>query len=260
MVGNGFVTLPNYTICGAASDSLLMVLMISGLVTFMVFVAGIVFGTKDESSEEGILRRKPLLVPSFVFIITLILVIALFPHPMAEYQGLNSTQMNFSGSDSTNFRIHDGIPYSNTIEIQASCNLEYDESLILQTDIYQNDTLIDTVTTVFNGTSLNPTVSREFVVTLPTGLIEVHVSSSQYHNDFPVSRTSWITIAISQHLASGFINEVMTWQTYTFLLTAGSFFLLVGGLCVGREDKKRIRREKYDQEPPREGEVYIRRA
>jgi hypothetical protein len=36
-------------------------------------------------------------------------------------------------------------------------------------------------------------------------------------------------------------------------------FLVLGGICIGREDKTRRSEEEIDQEPPREGEVYFRK-
>jgi len=260
MVGNGLVTHQGYTICGAASDSLVMVLMISGLITFIVFVVGFKYDTEDDAPEHGFLRRKPLTLPSFVFVISLILVIAIAPHPMAQYYGPNETQMHFLESDTTNFRVYDGIAYSYIIEIYVSFFIEPDESLIVQADIYQDDTLIDSGMLEINGTILDPWVSGELSTAVPAGLYEVRISYSQYDNGAlkPVSR--WATVIISQPLVSGFFTEVMTWQSYAFLLIAGSFLFILAGCCVGREDKKRIRQEPYDQEPPREGEIYIRRA
>jgi len=49
MVGNDLVSNIGYIISGAASESLFMVLTITGIVTLMVLVAVFVLGTNDDA-------------------------------------------------------------------------------------------------------------------------------------------------------------------------------------------------------------------
>ncbi|MHA1577454.1 MAG: hypothetical protein ACTSU3_08850 [Candidatus Thorarchaeota archaeon] len=253
MVGNDLVSNIGYVICGAASESLSIVLTITSIITLMVLVAVIVFGTNDDAPEEDFLRRKPLLVPSFVFVITLVLVIGLAPHPMAQYYGPNEVQRYFNESADANFRVHDdGIAYQNRILIYVSEFLEPDEADIIEVAFYQNDTLVTSVSMVINGTPLSNHASGELIVELEPGWYQVRINA--------VRTVTWKTLTISQRLTSGFFDEVLDWETYTFILSVISFFFILSGLCIAREDKKRFSYERIDQEPPKDGADYARRA
>ena len=191
-------------------------------------------------------------MPSFAFVITLVLVIGLAPHPMAQYLGPNEVQRHFNESADANFRVHDGIAYQNRILIYVSEYLESDEADIIEVEFYQNDTLVTSVSMVINGTPLSNHASGEFIIQLEPGLYQVRINA--------VRTVTWKTLTISQRLASGFFNEVLAWESYTFFLSVSSFFFILSGLCVAREDKKRFSYERIDQEPPKDGADYARRA
>lgn len=251
MVGNGFVSDTSYVICGAASESIFIILTITFTVTLMVLIAGIVFGTDGDSPEHRFLRRKPLLLPSITFVITMVLVIALVPHPMAQYHGPNEVQMHFEESDDAIFRVYDGIAYRDTAIIYVNVFLEPTESILVVAEFYQNETLVASGSIEINAT-LGSSVSGEFSLHLEPGLYEVRARR--------VGGASWVTHIVYQPLVSGFLNEVLMWESYRFMLIVGSFFFFLAGLCVGREDRKRYSYERIDQEPPKDGAEYARRA
>ncbi|MDF1539770.1 MAG: hypothetical protein P1Q69_12790 [Candidatus Thorarchaeota archaeon] len=258
MIGIDFVSRPDYTVCGAAYDSLVTVLVISATVTLMALVLGIVLGSREEGQEPGFFRRKPLILPSFAFVITMILVIGLYPIPMAQYHGLNEVQMHFNASDTANFSTYDGIAYQSAIVIHALTYLESGESVVVQVEIKQESTVIATATIDLNGTSLGSMTDEEIQVQLQPGQYEIEISYLQFNYGTPVSDSKWISVVLSQPLASGFFDEVLEWEMYMFFIIAGSFFFILIGLCAAREDKKRFSQEKIDQEPPRDGEIYAR--
>ncbi len=171
---------------------------------------------------------------------------------MAQYLGPNEVQRHFNESADANFRVHDGIAYQNRILIYVSEYLESDEADIIEVEFYQNDTLVTSVSMVINGTPLSNHASGEFIIQLEPGLYQVRINA--------VRTVTWKTLTISQRLASGFFNEVLAWESYTFFLSVSSFFFILSGLCVAREDKKRFSYERIDQEPPKDGADYARRA
>lgn len=255
MIGNEIFPDSGYAILGAATDSLVMVISIAGAVAFLVLILGVFIDTNreigysNEPQEHGFLRKKPLFVPSIAFMVTLLLVIALVPHPMSSYHGLNEEQIYSSRDDVSVFRVYDSIAYQSAIEIHILCFLTPTQVLTVRINFLQNDTEITRIEITMNGNSLSEAVTEDLVIHIEPGLYEVEVPGSNYYS-----------VSLSQPLVSGFFDEVLDWETYSFFLYAGSFLFILVALCVGREDKTRISQEKIDQEPPREGEVYIKRA
>ncbi len=254
MVGIDFITNPDYSICGAASDSLVTVLVISGTVTLMALVFGIVLGSMGDGQEHGFFRKKPLILPSFAFVISVVLVISLYPIPMAQYHGLNEVQLEYYNADTTNLRVYDGIAYQSSVDILAVCPLEAGESTVFHLDFKQNDTIVESISIVVNATSPsqgNQATGETFVQIQP-GLYEVEIS-------YTSPTVGYYTVTVTQRLASGFFDEVLEWDTYTFMLTVVSFFFILGGICVAREDRTRISQEEIDQEPPRDAYDYYKK-
>ncbi len=250
MVGNDPIVDSGYVMLGAATDSLVMVLAYSGAVTFLVLMVGVFIGTR---SEEGVLRWlkiKPLLIPSFTFVITLFLVIALIPHPMADYHGLNEAQIQYyTGDHSTHITLYDGIAYQSAVDIHVVCTLEESESTTINVDFKQDGEVITSQSISLNGNALSPTISDDTFISIQPGQYDVEVSWLGVH---------YYTVTLSQPLVSGFFNEVLAWESYKFLLIAGSFFFILGGLCIGKEKRTRFRQEEVDEEPPKDGAAYAR--
>jgi hypothetical protein len=255
MVGNGNLSNSIFVICGAASDSLVMVLSISGAVAFFALMLGLFVGTKrnigytNEPLEHGILRTKPLLVPSLAFVISLVLVIALVPHPMSAYHGPNEQQIHFYEEDMSKFTVYDSAAYQNTIEIHVLAFLDSSETLEVRVTFHQNDTEIATTSATLVGNSLSQVVTEDLTIQLQPGQYEVEVPGRNYNS-----------VTLSQPLVSGFFDEVLDWETYTMLMTVGSFFFVLLGLCYSTETRKRYSYERIDQEPPKDGADYARRA
>ncbi|MHA1908949.1 MAG: hypothetical protein ACW98Y_16725 [Candidatus Thorarchaeota archaeon] len=253
MVSDGLITHPGYAICGAAADSLVTVLSMAGAVAFLVLMVGVFLGIRSEDGSLRFLRVKPLFLPSFVFVITLVIVVAFVPHPMASYHGLNEVQFQYYTTEFTeDVRVYDGVAYQSAIDILVVCNLESDESITVYVDFKQNNTTLETASLNLDGNAFGAQVTGEVAIQIQPGLYEAEVR-------YLPGYASFSTVTLSQPLTSGFFNEVLTWETYTMMMIVGSFFFILGGICIGREDRTRISQEKIDQEPPRDGAAYARR-
>ncbi|MCK5152288.1 MAG: hypothetical protein KAQ65_10615 [Candidatus Thorarchaeota archaeon] len=255
MIGNEIFPDSGYAILGAATDSLVIVISIAGAVAFLVLILGVFIGTNreigysNEPQEHGFLRKKPLFVPSIAFVVTLLLVIALVPHPMSSYLGLNEEQIYSYEDDVRVFRVYDSVAYRSAIEIHILCFLTRTQILTVRINFLQNDTEITSIETTMNGNSLSETVTEDLVINIQPGLYEVEVPGSNYYS-----------VSLSQPLVSGFFDEVLDWETYSFGLILVSAFFILGGICIGREERKRFSTIRIDQEPPRDGADYARRA
>jgi len=95
-------------------------------------------------------------------------------------------------------------------------------------------------------------------INLAPGLYDVTVNSTYFLNGVEQDE-AYYDVLINQPVTSSFIPEIASWSGYQFILTIGCLFLILGGICIGRDDRTRISEEEIDQEPPREGEVYGRK-
>jgi hypothetical protein len=251
MVSNNLITQPGYAILGAASDSLVTVVAYAGVVAFLVLIVGVFIGTRSEGALR-FLRIKPLLAPSFAFVITLFLVFALVPHPMADYHGLNETSIRYYTRDEPiSFIVYDGIAYRSVVQLTAECQIEDGDSITIHVHFRQNDVLVVSTQMTLTGNVFDGIVTEETTVQLEPGRYTADITLSPTADDF--SR-----LFFSQPLTTGFFNEVLAWESYSFGMIAGSFFFILAGLCIGREDKTRFSHEPQDQEPPKDGAAYAR--
>ncbi|MFW9933599.1 MAG: hypothetical protein ACFFDR_13190 [Candidatus Thorarchaeota archaeon] len=240
----------NIEMMGFAADSIQLVLLIAGVAAFMAFIVGLVLESHNESQKPGLARRKPLLVPSVAFVITALLVITLFPIPMAQYHGLNEKRLYLYQDETITFRVYDGEIYSHEITIYASHYLDEGETLQIDIEVYLDDEMEYSNSLILIGPSAGGMVY---------GQVSIAVNPDSYKIDLDPAGLETISCIVAQPLADGMMPEILAWDSYMFLMLVGSFFLLLGGICVGKEERTRIRTEPYDQEPPRQGEVYTPR-
>ncbi|TFG12340.1 hypothetical protein EU537_09810 [Candidatus Thorarchaeota archaeon] len=236
-----------FRILGAASESLTHVLIISGVIAFMVFIAGMVRERKRTDSPSGIFKRKPLLVPAIAFILTALLVMSFFPIPMSDYYGRNEIQENINGIETIDFTVYDSIFYSNTLDVTVAEILDFNESLHVELEGYANDTLTINSTFIINGTGGGPIITHhEFSIPLQPGSYELITKVSWYEDGVEIGGPTSVNVILSQPMASGMFNEVLQWQTYQFLLLVLSIFLLILGLYITTEKKTRAK-EGYER-------------
>ena len=231
-MSHGSIGNVGYELMGIAMDSLRLVLLISGVVAFMVFIFAMARESHNESQKPGLVRRKPLLIPSIAFVITALLVITLFPIPMAQYHGLHENRFYLYQEDTINFRVYDGEIYSHEIIIYASHFLDEGQSLQIDIQVYLDDELEYGDSLILVGPSSGGMAS---------GQAHIALDPDYYRIELDPAGLETISCVVSQPLASGMLPEILVWESYMFLMMVGSFFLLLGGICIGQEDRTRIR-------------------
>ncbi|MFW9921367.1 MAG: hypothetical protein ACFFED_17335, partial [Candidatus Thorarchaeota archaeon] len=166
------------------------------------------------------------------------------------YHGLNEKRLYLYQDETITFRVYDGEIYSHEITIYASHYLDEGETLQIDIEVYLDDEMEYSNSLILIGPSAGGMVY---------GQVSIAVNPDSYKIDLDPAGLETISCIVAQPLADGMMPEILAWDSYMFLMLVGSFFLLLGGICVGKEERTRIRTEPYDQEPPRQGEVYTPR-
>ncbi|MGY5875184.1 MAG: hypothetical protein RTU30_05520 [Candidatus Thorarchaeota archaeon] len=250
---SGIELIPN----GIASDSFVMIIGYAGFIAIIVTLIAVSKQKLSDSEKPGLVRRKPLLIPSLAFVIVAVLVMQLGVVPISAYRGLNEKNVSFRNSETTNLSIYDGEPYLDSITIKVVRYLEPTESMIIHFRAFQDNTLIQSADLNLFPAAGDVAAEIEENIDLDPGSYVVNLSYSLYRDNVLQEADIWGQISIFQRLNPEFALELNTWANYQFVLIVGSIFLLLGGICIGKEERKRIAVEKVDQEPPRE-DIYIR--
>ena len=243
---------------GVALDSFVITVEYAGFVAIVLLMYCLFTRHMNNSGTLGFFQRKFILLPAIGFLITIILVTNLGITPMAEYQGLNSERSSYANTGyETDFTIREQFMYSGYLEVTASKGLLYDESAHVEVVVFQNDSQIDTATFDFQYTGAEPIydpfepyprfwVSGQCDIVLGPGTYNVQVNFTIYFEGNPVEEVGAIALTLSQPLISGFINEVVDWSTYQFVLNISNVLLLLGGLCVDFPSKKPPKEDETD--------------
>jgi hypothetical protein len=175
---------------------------------------------------------------------------------MSAYQGPNQTRDNETMS--AQFQVFDSVAYENYVEFRVSSqNLASSERIEVFANFSQDGLVVQSLFINMTQITLDDNYGITQSISLDHGQYNVSVRTDYYSNDI-LQDSVYVPIIVHQPIASGFIPELTEWGTYQFILVFGFFFLFLGGLCMGREEKTRRSTESIDQEPPRE-ELYSRR-
>ncbi|MFW9982804.1 MAG: hypothetical protein ACFFE3_12930, partial [Candidatus Thorarchaeota archaeon] len=178
------------------------------------------------------------------------------PIPMSAYHGINQLQYNEFGAQ--NFRVYEAGAYDTNTLVRVAMNIEATDRLEIYTYFSQNSTVIDFLFINITENILDEYGGITRSLVLEPGRYEISVNATLFLDGIEQDET-YPTILINQPAAASFLPEITTWSSFSFILSIACIFLIIGGLCIGREERKRRSEEKIDQEPPREGEVYGRR-
>lgn len=236
---------------------MILVLEIGILVTLLVLVLALWIGVLSGNLKKSNVWRKPLILPSLAFAITIIVAMTLVPLPMSAYKGDN--QIQGDGLFSAEFTVFETETYETEVLVRVVVgSLESNERIEVYINFTQEDILVQSL--FINMTSsildVNGGVTRS--VTLAQGIYNATVTDVYYLDGVP-QETQYVFTLIHQPVSSSFILELRDWGSYQFLLTFVCIFIVLAGVCVGEEDRTRTSEEDVDQEPPRDGEVYGRK-
>ena len=241
---------------GASFESLVLLVEIGSIATLIVLGLAIWRSVLSGNLKTSLIRRKPLLLPALVFTITIIVAATSIPLPMSVYHGPN--QLQGSTSFTRTYRVYEAGAYEADTLVRINRGLESSERLEFNAYFAQNDSVIHTLFINMTNDILDVYTEVTRSISLEPGIYDVTCNSTCFFNDIE-QEEEYVGILIYQPLTSAFIPEITEWSTYRFVLGFACFFLVLGGVCIGREDRTRRSEEKIDQEPPREGEVDGRR-
>ena len=241
---------------GAAIDSLILLLGMGAITTIFVMALAIWRGVLAGNLRTSFIRRKPLLIPSLVFTITIIIGMTSLPIPMSMYHGVN--QIQYDEFRLQSFRVYEAGAYQSSVEIRVAMNVEGNDWLEVHTYFSQNDVVIGSLFINVTEATIDEYGGVTQSLLLGPGLYDVTVNDTLYLEGVEQDE-AYPYIMINQPAASSFIPEITTWSSIRFMLTIVCMFFILGGICIGRESRTRRSEEDIDQEPPREGEVYGRK-
>ena len=241
---------------GAAFDSLILLLEIGSIMTIFVMALAIWRGVLSGTLKTSFIRRKPLLIPSLAFTITIIIALTSLPLPMSAYHGAN--QLWYDDFSSSSFRVYESGVYEVDTLVRVSVMLETDDWVEVHTFFSQESVVIGDLFINVTEDVLDTSGGVTRNISLEPGLYEISANTT-YFDDGVEQEGYHLQLFINQPVSASFIPEITSWSTYTFLLEVTCMFLVIGGICIGREEKTRRGEEDIDEEPPREGEVYGRK-
>jgi hypothetical protein len=234
---------------GAALDSLTILLSISLTTTAGVMAIAVWRGVLSGNLRKSMIWRKPLLLPSIVFTITLLVAMIYAPYPMKAYHGPN--QINNYVPYQGTFRVYEAGAYDAYVQIQITDSLASNERLEVNVTFSQEGSaigaiIIDAIAEDFdyNGKLIRST-------NLPEGIYNVTVNGTRYIDNEP-EEIQFLDFTLNQPVTSEFISELTQWSSLRFVLGFGSLFLVLGGICIDRGDPRKERK----WENKHEGEVF----
>ncbi len=228
--------------------------MYSSLAVAVVMLLAIWRSILKGNLKTSLLRRKPLLVPSLVFIIATLVVSTYVPLPMSVYHGPHQRDVFFPSEG--RFTVYETIAYDDA-QIRIRRSLEIDERIEFFANFSQDGVVIQflDVNITFNDLDENYAVNQ--FLSLEPGLYDFEIAYTFYQSDV-IQIDVYVDILLYQPIKSSFVPEVTDWASYQFLLEFGLIFLFLGGVFIGREKKSRQSEDIVDQEPPRD-ETYAKR-
>ncbi len=242
---------------GVALDSFVITVEYAGIVAIVLLMYCLFTRHMNNSGTLGFFQRKFVLLPAIGFLITIILVTNLGITPMSEYQGVNSRRTNANSGYETTFTLREQFVYSEVLEVSVREYLLYGESILVEVSVFQNDSPIDNASLALQYTGVEPTydplepyprfwVAEQCNIVLEPGTYAVQMNFTLYLDGVPVEETWGIDLTLSQPLIPGFINEIVDWSSYQFVLNITLVFLMLGGICLDFPGKKTPKVDETD--------------
>ncbi|MBN2230249.1 MAG: hypothetical protein JW779_11735 [Candidatus Thorarchaeota archaeon] len=235
---------------GVALDSFVQVLTTAGFFAIIALVWSAFSRLRSKPGTRGTFQRLPLLLPAIVFVISLFLILELGFVPMSQYHGINSYS-SYIGSDST-FRFNVYTPdivYEDEVQIRVDSYLQPGEYIITVFDFCLDNIVVESILVNLTALATESSVFTEKEVDLDPGSYVVLVNRTTYEYGEIQDGDQYCNLRLSQPIQSSFQPEIIDWSTYQFFFLVGSFFVLLGGFCIGWEDRRdtRVDRKPEDQ-------------
>ena len=236
---------------GAALDSLILLLEIAIVMTIVAIALVIWRGLLSGHLRKSIFWRKPLLLPSLVFVITLFVAMTYVQHPMSAYHGSN--QLNSTTPYSGSFRVYGPEAYESNVQIRVARSLEPSERMeINATFSLEGENAGSTFMNITEeDLDFNGGVTRR--ISLAPGLYHLEVNLA-FFDEGGQQDGFYVRFLANQAVNSEFVPELVQWSTYRFTLFFVCFFFVLGGICIDRGDPRKER--KWDDK--KDGERFVK--
>ncbi|MFW9884399.1 MAG: hypothetical protein ACFFEX_08420 [Candidatus Thorarchaeota archaeon] len=234
---------------GSAVDSLSILLLIALTTTAAVMAIAVWRGALSGHLRKGMAWRKPLLLPSIVFTITLFVAMIYAPYPMKAYHGLN--QINNLGPFQGAFRVYETVAYDADVQIRIIASLASNERLEVNVTISQEGSIIGLIVIDANAEDFDHYGGLTRSTNLPEGVYDVTVNGTRYIDDNP-EQIQFLDFTLNQPVTNEFISEITQWNALRFFIVFGSLFFVLGGICYDRGNPRKERRWENTQE----GEIF----
>jgi hypothetical protein len=231
---------------GAALESFVMLLQIGFIITLAVMMIAVWSGFLSGNFKRSTIRRRPLLLPSLVFTITIIASMIYVPYPMSTYHGTNQLlgTTPFTGT----YRVYEPGIYDAGVQIRISTSLDPNERLEFEADFVQNSivagslvvNLVDSDIDAYGGATRN--------IILAPGVYHTTINCTYFLDNVP-QENHYVSFLIHQPVPSINIPELTDWSAFRFFLEVGCFFLMIAGICIGRD------RDRGQQKGANQGNV-----
>lgn len=233
---------------GAAVDSFILVVGLAGIIALAFLIYSLFTRIKKGPGNRGVFQRMPLLLPSLAFIITIIIILQLGIAPIQDFKGYNSNNYYLFDNTEIRFNVYEpGIAYVEVTDLNIHCTLDAGESVHTILDIYRSNDLIDTITVNLVSSENQSIVSEERVLSLEPGNYLIKVGVTFYEQGVVVQSYNMVRMTLTQETIETLNEELVEWSTYQFMINVGSFFFIIGGLCVGKEDKRERRIDDFNK-------------
>ncbi|TFG31729.1 hypothetical protein EU527_11725 [Candidatus Thorarchaeota archaeon] len=236
---------------GAAVESFIMLVGWAGIIAIFFLIYSLFTRIRRGPGNRGVIQRMPFLLPSFAFVISILVIMQLGIVPIQDYRG-NNSQNNYLFDDAeVRFRVYEpGIAYVEDTTLTVHSVMEPGESINIVLEFFLNDDLIDTVLLNLVSGENESTVSTERVLNLDPGNYLIRVEVTFYENGVIVQSYNTVQMTLTQGTIASIYSELVEWSTFQFMINIGCVFFIIGGFCIGQEDKRERRIKDYDQKTP----------
>lgn len=231
---------------GAALDSFILTMEYAGIVAIVLLAFCLISRHRNNSGSLNVYQRMPVLLPAVGFVIAIIIVGNYGLSPMAQYQGVNSRQYYAYSGETTAFTLRDQFMYAETFQVSGSYQLDSFDELYFDIYVYQNDTLIDTLSFEVLYSSIQPTQSGQDSISLEPGQYTIQVDFIFYDDGVLDEEPGARQVTISQPLIAGFNSEILDWSTYQFGINISIILFLLAGIGIGSSTKKPPKKDETD--------------
>ncbi|MFW9788103.1 MAG: hypothetical protein ACFFE2_12835 [Candidatus Thorarchaeota archaeon] len=229
-------------------DSLILLVTIGVTSSAVVAALALWRGILSGNLRKSVIWKRPLLLPSIVFTMSIIIAAFYAPLPMSAYHGTN--QIHRTTPYSGTYRVYEPGVYEASVQVRVTTGLLPNERLEVFVNFSQAGTEIDSLFMSLTENDLDMNQGATRSVSITPGLYDVAINCTYYLDDAPQDN-EWVSFLINQPVESIFIREITDWSTFRFFLGFGCFFLLLSGICVGGDKGRQRHRygEKEDVRP-----------